>query len=111
MSFTPPTYAWQLTYENGDTFSSEEGEPWESPVAGVVLLAQPGKDQDILASRDHLIYREDAGRWMEVDLAGFLDQQATYGRFITCSRVTRQMPSRTEFRALYSRMVIEVRGK
>jgi len=110
--FTPPTYAWKLWYEDGTVFSSEEGEPWEGPILGVCLLAQPPiVRDDILASRDYLIYREDVGRWMEVDYAGFVDQQQAYGRFITCTRITRQFPDTEEFQRLHHSVVLEVRGK
>ena len=110
--FTPPTYAWKLWYEDGSTFSSEEGEPWESPVLGVCLLAQPKvRSVDILASRDYLIYREDVGHWMEVDIAGLFDQQQNSARHITCFRMTRLLPSRDDFAKLHHSVVLEVRGK
>lgn len=112
MSFMPPTYAWKLWYEDGSTFSSENGKPWESPVLGVCLLAQPEVVRDdILASRSYLIYREDARRWMEVDTAGLLDQLSHFARFIPCMRLTRQLPDTDTFQALHHSVVVELRGK
>ena len=109
--FTPPTWRWRLSYEDGRTFSNEDGEPWESPYLGVMLLDQPGHDEDILATSDYLIFRSDVGRWMEVDISGLFDQLTTYGRFITCFRRTRRLPSRTEFRRRHREVVLELRGK
>jgi hypothetical protein len=105
------SYKWKLWYEDETSFSNEDGEPWESPILGVCLVVQPEEAHDFLASAPYVIYREDVGRWMEVDFPGFIDQQQTYGRFITCTRVTRQMTCRREFREFKREKVVEVRGK
>ena len=107
MSF--PT--WRLYYEDGSTFDSDQGEPWESPELGICLVAQPGKDQDILATRDYVIYRTDVERWMETDIAGLYDQLMTNVRYINCFRLTRQLPITAEFRELLRAVTIEVRGR
>jgi len=106
-----PKYKWKLKYEDGTEFSDLDGHPKESPQYGAFLLAQPGMDgQDLLASRDYYIYREDLGHWMECDIAGLLDQLTNHADVITCFRVTRQIWNSKEFRDRYADFFKEFRG-
>ena len=104
-------FIWRLHYEDGSTFTDNDGEPWESPPLGVCLVVQPKASQDILATDPFAIYRKDVDRWMEVDLVGLIDQHQTFGPDVVATRVTRRLPSLKDFRDLYRSVVLEVRGK
>lgn len=106
-----PLWRWMLVYEDGTRFSDLDGLPKESPRYGAMLLGQPGMDgQDLLASRDYYIYREDVGHWMEVDFAGLLDQLSVRAEYISCVRVTRQVANNKEFRDRYAAFLKELRS-
>lgn len=111
MTWQPPTYRWKIWYEDGSAFSSDDGEPWESPPLGVVVIAQPRHDTDILIDRTHYIYREDENCWAVHDLLGLADQLLTRARHISCYRIGRMMASRSAFRKIWREAVVEVRGK
>lgn len=114
-----PDYAWKLVGEAWEgrqqriwTFSSLEGGPDDGPPFGTTLCGQPGKDgQDLLASRDYLLYLDPPGLWKEVDLAGLYDHLTFRMADIKAFRLTRQLDQSKKFRDLYQDFLDEVRGR
>lgn len=90
--------AWQLRYDNGDTFSNLEGAPHESPPWGVVGVIHPdliGTDPDwCLVGAEYLLWRTDLGRWTQCrDTVGLVDQLTHHAHLIGCVRPGRYMPT------------------
>lgn len=60
---------WIIFYEDGSTFCSQDGSPWEAPRDGVLHIAQclDAKDNDwcFLLGHDQYYYEEDRGGWCE----------------------------------------------
>jgi len=85
---------WRLYYEDGSTFSSDDGPPWQSPAWGCVLVTQkvPG-DESLHLSFPHYLHRTDLDQWINVDDAGLIDQLAHYGHLIDCYRPGRMLPT------------------
>lgn len=106
-----PDFKWKLYYEDGSTFTDKDGYPWESPVAGLVCVAQPDADEDVLGSRDFFLYRADEEVWIECDRAGADDQLSHFGHSIAVFRIGRQVPDREKWRRIFRAAVLEVRGK
>ena len=101
---------WRIYYEDGTTFSNADGQPWESPVWGVVAVTQQTKQQfdDILARGEPwYIYRSDLGYWMEIDNTGLIDQLVHYGHEIQAVRPGRYVP-KPVFMAIVRRAQAEI---
>lgn len=85
---------WTLHYEDGSTFSSDDGRPDDSPRFGAIFVLQPRVDgADLVGDgAKALIYRVDKGGWMPVfDDFGLMDQLTHYSRQIVCTRFGRQV--------------------
>lgn len=100
---------WRLYYDDGSTFSDLEGEPWESPLWGVIGVIQPPVRHRTAGgivgkNGDYLLYRQDLGLWHLIGASGLQDHLAHFAHLITCVRVTRWMPEDKEFGALWERM-------
>lgn len=93
MTWAAPRYSWCIYYDDGSTFSSEQGSPEDSPVAGAVLVLQPRVYGRNFVGRGEpfFLYRSDLGEWFACDLAGLLDQLSHFAPLITCVRVGRWM--------------------
>jgi len=111
MAFIPPTYDWKLWYEDGSMFSSTDGQPWESPELGLVLVTQPDMDYDILRDVNHYLYREDIQRWVNFDNVGLFDQLTARINEFSCYRLGRWIPVRSEWLKIRDKAILEVRGK
>jgi hypothetical protein len=110
MTFTPPTYRWKLWYADGTTFSDKDGEPWESPVQGVVAVTQPGVvGKDILWNESHYLHHAN-GEWSAHDLLGLVDQTTSQINSLDCHRQGWDMPTRP-FKDIVNRALREIRGE
>jgi len=92
---------WRIYYEDGSTFSSEDGAPETSPPWGVVAIGQrtEKKYQDALYSGSSwYVYRTDHGFWMELDETGYLDCMAHHAKDVSAVRPGRYI-RRDVFRA------------
>lgn len=65
---------WRIYYDDGTTFGSDDGTPFDAPSAGVVIVAQrlPGQDRELMHGKDYFYWREDIG-WNGCDLGGLWD--------------------------------------
>ncbi len=64
---------WKIYYDDGDTFSDQEGGPAEAPSRGVQVIAQNNlhANKALVSGRDFYIWRD--GTWFGVDLMGLYD--------------------------------------
>lgn len=64
---------WEIFYDNGETFNSEDGSPEEAPGRGVIAIVCPDKIQEwvIVSKFDYYIFRPDG--WYGVDQFGLYD--------------------------------------
>ena len=78
---------WRVYYEDG-TFDSTQGGPWESPVWGVVCIAQRTTEYDsvLCSGVPWYVFRIDWGLWQELDTIGFHDALLNNARNITAVR-------------------------
>ena len=84
---------WRIYYADGSTFSSDEGEPKDSPPWGAVLVTQrdvPG--MDVLSGEPFFVHRADLDLWLKVDEVGLMDQMAHFAHVIDCVRPGRWAP-------------------
>lgn len=100
---------WRLYYDNWTTFSSEEGETYESPVWGAVGAIQPpqrGRTATAIVGKngDYLLFRTDLGVWHLVGASGLDDHLCHFGHLIECVRKTRWMPIDSEFSRIWEKM-------
>lgn len=68
--------AWRIYYDDGSSFSSDEGEPHEAPVHGflcAVCYSDLGK-RYIISGKDHYCFDRGEGCWWGFDLQGILDR-------------------------------------
>lgn len=60
---------WMVLYEDGSTFCSADGSPWEAPRTGVQIIAQSKDQKDSdwyqINQFDNYYYEEDRGGWCE----------------------------------------------
>jgi hypothetical protein len=119
-SFVIPDYRWKLVYfdgwaEDGSArlleFTDADGEPWESPEIGLILVLQPGFVYDILRDVNNYLYDEELGRWVNFDDRGFFDQLTRNIRHYSCFRNGWWIPDRDKWTPIHKRYAIEVRGK
>lgn len=106
-------WVWRLVYEDGSTFTSEQGKPNDSPKTGSIFVQQRGVNgADIVGEgAKAIIYREDKGGWMPVyDEFGLMDQLMHFAPVISCVRPGRQMWT-PEFKELAIRFNREMRGR
>lgn len=70
---------WRIHYDDGSTFSNEDGDPEYAPGRGVLVIAQAQHDvgREILARKD--FYYWERGRWWGADLYGVYDYLARNG--------------------------------
>lgn len=64
---------WKIFYDDGSTFSSEDGEPHEAPRTGVQAIPQLNDDEGrhVLFGADY--YYWEGGKWEQCDHFGFYD--------------------------------------
>ena len=82
---------WKIHYDDGSTFSSEDGAPWESPGYGVLAVTQDGENT-VLCSQDFYLYRDDYSCWVEVHIEGLIDHLVTAARHVVAVRAGRTVP-------------------
>lgn len=82
---------WLIYYDDGTVFSSEDGEPWESPGYGVLAVLQD-RENTVLCSQDFYIYRKDYGCWIEVHIEGLIDHLVTNAPDVLAVRAGRTVP-------------------
>jgi hypothetical protein len=109
VALVPPAYRWKLWYADGSMFSSEDGEPWASPVQRVVCVTQPGVvGKDLLYNETHYLHHRD-GEWSAHDLLGFVDQTTYQIHTLDCHRMGWDMPTEP-FKRIVNWALREVRG-
>lgn len=66
---------WKIFYGDGSTFSDQDGQPLDAPIANVQVIAQEHKESGryMQTARDYYVYWPGRERWVGVDLAGVLD--------------------------------------
>jgi hypothetical protein len=111
MSFILPDYQWKLVYYDGTEFTNEDGEPWESPEIGLVLVLQPGLDYDVLRDVNHYLYDTELGRWINCDDRGIWDRLTREIRRYSCYRSGWNVPVRAEFEKIREKYMLEIRGR
>lgn len=103
--------SWRIYYTDGSTFSSDDGEPWESPSWGAALVVQPevvGMDT-LYYGNPFFLHRTDLDQWFNVDDTGLIDQFAHFAHVIDCVRPSRWMPT-VEWKELMRRAAEEKAG-
>jgi len=76
--------AWRIYYDDGGTFSSEEGAPADAPSLGVILIWQAVLNDSHHPAEKHMgldwyWWRPDLEMWMSGEIHGFLDQAMNLG--------------------------------
>lgn len=82
---------WLIVYDDGSTYSSEDG-PMESSPGYGVLAIQQNRENTILCSQDFYIFRDDYGCWIEVHIEGLIDHLVTGAHHVRCVRAGRTVP-------------------
>ena len=97
---------WRVFYDDGTTYSSEDGTPFDAPRQGVQAIVQ-AKDGDYekVFGRDHFYYEAKRGGWVTCDLFGCIDHLLRAER--QCVLFGRQMAD-SDFRAVMQRVDNEV---
>lgn len=56
---------WRIYYEDGSTFSSDDGSPWDAPRTGVEVIVHPeGNGLSLMSQSDYYYYEPDrASQW------------------------------------------------
>jgi hypothetical protein len=106
-----PNYRWKLVYYDGTEFTDLDGEPWESPEIGLVLVLQPGQKYDILRDVNNYLYDEEFGCWVNFDDRGLFDQLTRDIRRYSCYRNGWWVPVKEEWTKIRDKYVLEVRGR
>lgn len=91
---------WRLYYDDGSTFSSEDGGPQDAPARGVIAILQPDPDvgHHVVTGFDYYWIRD--GVWFGGDLFGLFDHLITPGwKAVKFGRTT----SNAEYRAIVAR--------
>lgn len=71
---------WCIFYDDGSTFSNEEGNPEDAPVFGVQVIVQDWcQPPQVIHKTDFYWWRPDDERWAAGDIFGFIDQSANFG--------------------------------
>lgn len=77
----PDQLAWKIFYEDGSTFASSRGKPWDAPPSGAVVLAQEDPTDSlqhtVFQGKDYFFWRPDVG-WCPADFCGMLDYLMQY---------------------------------
>ena len=70
---------WKIYYEDGTTFSDQDGKPKDAPGWGVQTIVQPHIESGryLLPPYDYYLYRD--SRWIGVDVAGLTDHLLKLG--------------------------------
>ena len=94
---------WCIWYEDGSTFSSEDGLPQDAPKYGAILVTQTDdKFRKLLMNGDFFLYRADWDCWMECDRNGFLDLIVEH-----CYDISVVLPGRHTLRNVFNRAKAE----
>ncbi len=67
---------WMVFYDDGSTFSSEQGMPWEAPAVGVLILLQVdgnGKWVQYMQQTAYCWEWRTLGEWVPCDAIGVMD--------------------------------------
>lgn len=67
---------WIIYYDDGSSFSSDDGETWDAPRTGVEVVVQRNEQTgyDFLCTiGDYFVYDKDRGGWRITDFWGTLD--------------------------------------
>ena len=104
-------FAWKLVYDDGSSFTSEDGAPNDSPPWGAVAVAQPEvENRDLIWGADFLLYRSDLGFWTGHDLVGLVDQATHFSPSIVAVRPGREMNLR-DLKKIVRDLGLEMRGR
>jgi len=66
---------WRIYYDDGKTFSSDEGTPFDAPRTGVIVIVQTNKQVgwELVHAYDYFYYEEKVGGWRASDQFGMYD--------------------------------------
>lgn len=66
---------WRIHYDDGSTFSDEDGVPDETRAYGVLAIAQSDTQvgRVIIHDKEFYVYRQDFGYWVGSDRRGIFD--------------------------------------
>lgn len=102
---------WRVYYDDGTTFDSAQGEPWQTRPFGVqvILQREPEVGRAVLHGWDFYVWDRSRRLWGGVDLQGLLDLLAhDIGCHLCAVRQGRTLFSHAEFqRALQSALADE----
>lgn len=98
---------WRIYYED----SVYEGTPQDSPVWGVVAIAQRDVDYDkvLCSGVPWYVYRDDLGHWQELDTVGFHDVLLNNAHNVTAVRPGRYI-STDKFKLIWQQAREWARG-
>lgn len=91
---------WKIFYDDGSTFSSEEGSPESAPAYGFICAI--GYDETgaryIMHGWDHYHYDIDSQQWWGMDIFGLMDR-------LTRNKVHAYKQGRTVTKTIYSELM------
>lgn len=96
--------AWRAYYDDGSTFSSEDGEPSEAPPWGLLVVVQ--RDPEVgrfltwHPEKGYFVWADAHGEWDVKDFTGLLDFLANFPGCVV--RFGRGVPNR-HFREIFAR--------
>lgn len=98
---------WRIYYDDGSTFDSDQGEPWDAPGLGVALILQrrEGEGRLVMHRWDWYVWRCDLGEWWGHDLFGLLDQLTDDRAGVVRAVKAGRMLSTPDWNALYTRAI------
>lgn len=83
---------WRIYYDNGGTFSNDDGSPWDAPRVGVVLVVQSDERAGwvVACGDDYFYWEPGVGGWRNTSQFGFFDHLirckaplALFGRMVS----------------------------
>jgi len=82
---------WRIYYDDGSTFSSDDGLPEDAPGYGVLAIEQD-RENTVLCSQDFYLFRNDYGCWIEVHIEGLIDHLVTSAHHVRAVKAGRTVP-------------------
>lgn len=67
---------WRIYYDDGSTFDSTQGEPYEAPSTGFIVSVgyDENGDRYLMHGWDHYCYDKKSRQWWGMDLMGVFDR-------------------------------------
>ena len=105
---------WRIYYDDGSTFDSRDGQPWQAPGHGVICIVQPDPhppnysvNTQVLRGHPYYWYHVEWGYWMHSDRDGALDQLTADRKNVVCALKQGRWASYADYDAIVTRALAD----